>query len=178
MRRRRLCTLIATIAVLSLGTIAALAVASTAGARPLVAAIPPTTVPPPGSGMPVSVAPPASMNQPGGTAIRPRAVSTDPALPSFSAADVRAYVSAHPHPDQASGAAPATIAGVEFLPAQAMESRLGGATGRPATALFCLVTLRGSFAVAGPPGTGWSSDIAYLVFDAHTGNILVEVVGR
>lgn len=178
MRQRRLFTLFATCAVLFLGAIAALVAVNTVGARPIGTPVPPTTVPQPGSSMPVAVAPPASTNQPGGTAIHPQIVSSDPTLPSFTAADVRAYVSSHPHPDQAIGAVPATITGVEFLPAQAVEARLGGSTGRPATALLCLVTLRGSFAVAGPRGTGWSSNVAYLVFDAQTGNILVEAVGR
>ncbi len=120
--------------------------------------------------------PPAALDQPGTPAIRPVVVSNGPSVPSFTADDMRAYLATHRHPNAVSDATPTTVAGVEFLPAHAVDERLGGGTG------MRLVTLHGSFAASGPPGlqgTGdWSSGIAYLVFDARTGNDVAEAVGR
>lgn len=44
--------------------------------------------------------------------------------------------------------------------------------------LVCLVTLRGTFQVAGPRGSpGVRGTTGTLLFDAHTGNQLMETVG-
>ncbi len=143
MRRQRPLTVIATLAALILGIFAVLAVVGPTGARTITTAVPPTAISEQGGITPVAATPQASLDQPGSPAIRPATVSTDPALPSFSADDARSYIAKHPHPDRAVGAAPATITSVEFLPAQTIDARLGGNTGMRPTTLLCLVTPRG-----------------------------------
>jgi hypothetical protein len=178
MRRHRPLIAVGICAAFLLGTLAVLVLVDPVGARAVATAVPPTTIPRQGGVTPPASPPPATLDQPGSPAIRPATVSTDPALRSFSADDARSYIANHPHPDQAVGAAPATITSVEFLPAQTIDARLGGNTGMRPTTLLCLVTLHGSFDLAGPHGVSRSAETAYLIFDAHSGNIVVEAVGR
>jgi hypothetical protein len=113
----------------------------------------------------------------GATAIRPTRSTTDPATPAFTTQDVTDYVDAHPIEQTVPGTKP-TIESIQFLPNREVNSRFTTSTGRPDDALMCLVTLRGSFFEAGPAGgAGIKSDVAYWVFDAHTGNELLIVGG-
>lgn len=102
--------------------------------------------------MPTPAMPPPTLDQPGEPAIRPNAVSTDPAVPSFTADDVRAYVATHPHLNQIPDAPAATVASVAFLPVQAVDERLGAGTGMRPDTLLRVVALHGGFIVTGPPG--------------------------
>ena len=113
----------------------------------------------------------------GGSAIRPTRSSLDPATPAFTLQDVVDYVNAHPL-DQTVGSPAPTIESIEFVPNRDVNARFTTATGRPDDALMCLVKLRGSFIVSGPAGfVSPTLDVAYMVFDAHTGNDLLYVVG-
>jgi hypothetical protein len=109
-------------------------------------------------------------------AIEPR-VAAAPGAPSFTAADVAAYLAKHPHSDADLSKAPPVIASIEFLTTQNLAARLGAAPDRPPEYLVCLVTLSGDFTVSGPEG-GYTSSIGYQLFDAQTGNLLIEGVGE
>lgn len=114
----------------------------------------------------------------GATAIRPTRPTMDPATPAFTVQDVTNYVNANPIEQTVPGTKP-TIESIEFLPNRDVNARFTTSTGRPDDALMCLVTLRGSFLVAGPGGeANIKSNVAYWVFDAHTGNELLVVVGE
>jgi len=166
------------------------------GSTPSAEVVPPvpTQVPPTGTGHGSSVLPtvpptpigatfsagttpvPAS-SAPGASAIRPTRPTTDPAAPAFTTQDVTDYVNANPIAQTVPGTKP-TIESIQFLPNRDVNARFTTSTGRPDDALMCLVTLRGSFLVAGPAGeANIKSDVAYWVFDAHTGNELLIVGG-
>jgi hypothetical protein len=175
MRRRNLLITLSVLAIL-LGTAAVVSGAGLAGIVPVAPLVPPTIVPDQRASTPVPPPTYPPSNPEGVRAIRPRATTSDPGTPAFTEEDGRAYVAAHPHPDQAPSSSPATIERVEFLPGEVADARLGS-TGLPAGRLLCLVTLRGSFAVSAPFGHEVKSSVGYLVFDAHTGNILIEGIG-
>jgi hypothetical protein len=121
---------------------------------------------------------PESFDVTGGTAIRPTRPTTDPATPAFTTQDVTDYVNAHPIDHTVPGTTP-TIESIQFLPNRDVNARFTTSTGRPLDALMCLVTLRGSFLEGGPAGeANIKSDVAYWVFDAHTGNELLIVGGN
>lgn len=177
MRRQRL-LLIAAILIGASLSIVAILVTVPAGALPLVTPVPPTVVSATQTISPIRSSPPATLDQPGISAIPVVKLSTDPAVPSFSDADVRAYFATHTHPDQVSGGEPETITSIEFLPARVVDERLGGTGMSPGT-LLCMVTLHGNFRVSGPGGrVSWNSPTGYMVFNALTGNDIMEVVGR
>jgi hypothetical protein len=105
---------------------------------------------------------------PGIPAIPPRA-DAPIGGPAFTAADVNAYLATRP-PAYAVG--PAVVNRVEFLPAQQVEAKLGTMSNRPPEHLLCLVTLTGDFGTI----AGVKLTTGYLVFDARTGNLLIEGV--
>lgn len=78
---------------------------------------------------------------------------------------------------------PRTVQKVEFVPERAVRARFGGeGTGLPDDTLLCLVTVQGTFSVSGPPLSGSTpktvvSHLMFQVFDAHTGNLLMQVMG-
>lgn len=118
----------------------------------------------------------------GAAAIRPRHAPGDPATPAFTAQEVAAYVEAHPIADRVGRETVVTVARVEFLPRRAFPRRYPHLRPlAPDEALLCVVTLRGTFRVPAPPPVRAQShprttDIAWQVFDAHTGNLLTEAI--
>lgn len=103
--------------------------------------------------------------------------------PAFGVQEVLEYVKARPISDRASRDAAVTVETVEFLPRRAFPQRYPQL--RPLTAddtLLCVVKLRGAFVMSAPPSirqnTGLrTADTAHQVFDARTGNLLLEAVG-
>ena len=115
-------------------------------------------------------------------AIRPRSAPDDPATPAFTAHEVVSYVETHPIADRVGRETSVTVARVEFLPRRAFPRRYPQLRPlAPDEALLCVVTLRGTFRVPAPPpvraqGAPRTTDIAWQVFDARTGNLLTEAV--
>ena len=107
-------------------------------------------------------------------AIRPTAGPQGPSVPAFTADDARAYVAAHPIP-QAQGR-PYSVTRVSFLSSGVVNTQLGVAAGVDDSRLLCVVELHGTFTMpkfpAGPPGPTVST--YYQLFDARTGNLLLE----
>ena len=114
----------------------------------------------------------------GAPAIRPHLAPSGNTTPSFNAQDVVAYVKANGVGGKIDSSVPATVEKVEFLSARVASTRLHTWIGVQDDALLCLVTVRGSFSIT-PPGGGRraGSNVAFLVFDAHTGNILILSMG-
>jgi|GEM_PF-2526573 hypothetical protein len=98
-------------------------------------------------------------------------------IPAFTTADVLAFVTAYPHPDRDPSKPPPVVTSAEFLTSSEVSARLNVSTGQPPGALLCLVTSQGSFRVAGPAGAIRTGTVGYQVFDASTGNLLLEGVG-
>ncbi len=150
----------------------------------------PTVVPTDGSTEPIQ--PPSARisggrivpDQPGGRAIQPHITPKEPLSPAFTAQDVIDYVRTHPHGDSMGDASAITVERVDFLLRGELEQRFPGLrTYVPNNTLICVVTLRGTFQVSAPPLLqqrlpNASSDTAYQLFDAQTGNILTETVGK
>lgn len=138
--------------------------------------------PPPGQPMPDSENPEKGLrgrilsHQAKGVSAIPVTAAAHPGRAAFSIADVRAYLAAHP-PRLA--AATPTIEVIEFVPAREAQDRTQcQAGGRTPDELVCLVTLHGDFVArsaphgfARPRGHG-----SHLIFDARTGNLLVETI--
>jgi len=108
-------------------------------------------------------------------AIQPPAGNGDQRASTFTVKDVEAYVATHQSLGRARVNGPVTVAKVEFLPTQKVNERLKTTISPADGTLLCLVQLRGAFTAAAPPGAnGRSFPVAYQVFDARTGNLLVE----
>ena len=123
-------------------------------------------------------------------AITPSNPNPAPGEPAFDEADVRAQVAAAVPPGPATAGTfahtgPLTLTAVAFLPADEVERRLRISLGRPADAPVCLVTVAGTFTrPETPPGPDgdrrppvmFTSSV--LVFDARTGNLLLQGEGE
>jgi hypothetical protein len=132
-----------------------------------------STSPPRASRPPVA----APANSPRGTkAIQPHLAGGDPTKAAFTQDDVRAWVQQHATGTTKIAAGPVfTIEDVEFMRGADVRKRLGlGSTTLSDEALLCLVTLSGSFRVAGSQGMGFTSHHSQLLFDARTGNLLMN----
>lgn len=149
--------------------------------------VPGTTVPTPNVNAPAngpgriapaipSVLPAKRTDVPGAPAIRPASTS-DILTPSFTSQDAMTYVTAHPILE-AQGK-PVAIGRVQFLTAEQIKAQLRLDTGLDANRLLCIVQMNGLFAIptyaGGPQQT---SAVFYQVFDAHTGNLLIEATGQ
>jgi hypothetical protein len=138
---------------------------------------------PPGkpAGPPSPVLPGAGMSSPleGIPAISPTTKSAAPGTPAFTEDDVRAYLASHSIPDLTSGHT-ATVEQVEFITNRDLRARFGHGSGGPDDRLVCLVTLRGEFSPSLPPALQQrgkprvTSPMIRHVYDAHTGNRLIE----
>ena len=127
---------------------------------------------------------------PGIPAITPSNPNPAPGEPAFDEADVRAQVAAAAPPGPAAvgtfaHTGPLTVTAVAFLPAGEVERRLPSSLGRPADTLVCLITIAGAFmrpaAPPGPDGARWppvTFTSSVLVFDARTGNLLLQGEGE
>lgn len=109
-------------------------------------------------------------NNPGSWAIRPRLGITSP--PTYTEQDARDYVERSGPWNPAYNAPAPTIADVQFITAQAACGVIGKRINRPDDTLVCLVTLRGDFAILGPPSVRHLGNTEYLVFDGTTGNLI------
>ena len=117
---------------------------------------------------------------PGIPAVKPTAAATSPSVPAFSPQDVRRYVDGN-HPAHTAPGTTPSIQAVEFLTSNQVAARLNSTPleiGRPGGSLLCLVTLRGTFIVSSPAKGGRAVTLhrGYLVFDAHSGNLLTEAL--
>ena len=128
----------------------------------------------PGVGPTIGMIPTA--HKPGGPAIRP---TIPGAVPAFTAQDVTDWVNKHGTLWTTPGQV--TVTSVEFLTAAQAVAETGGTLdGTEPSRPVCLVTVRGSYTLSGPPdSTGTGSNTAtmsgaYLWFDAATGNFLEQ----
>lgn len=96
--------------------------------------------------------------------------------PNFTAADVAAFVARYTMSNHTPDGAPTTLVSVEFLTSAVVHQKLNTDTARPPEALMCVAYVHGDFTIssgisgasAGHSTEGW------LLFDAVTGNLLVE----
>lgn len=114
-------------------------------------------------------------------AITPRSGATDSATPAFTADDVRQYLTTHQIGGKIGSSGPISVVSVPFMTAKEAQSLLGiTLSPLPPDELVCLATMTGSFTVAGPaiskkPASG-TATTEYVVFDAHSGNVVVQNV--
>lgn len=97
--------------------------------------------------------------------------------PSFTRQDVVAYLRTHPFPNK--GIAPdglLTVTEVAFMPVQALPALdHDGTFGLPGSAMVCYVALHGTVtytSLAAAPTMHTAT--VYVVFDAHSGNLLAS----
>lgn len=120
-------------------------------------------------------------NQPlGVAAITPSRTPQSLTEPTFTADDVVTYLGLHParSAGNVGSKQSATIERIEFLSARDVKDRLNTWIGVPDDAPLCLVTLRGTFMAGSLPRIApIQGNRAWRVFDARSGNILLEGVG-
>jgi hypothetical protein len=123
--------------------------------------------PPPIRNLPINLPPTAPTGSP---AIAVRGAGT----PAFTAEDVKQYVATHPIPMGVRQDAKPVISDVEFLTSKQISDRLHGEnTGFPDDYPLCYVELQGPVSFAGPSGTRVTYNRGILVFDAHSGNLVM-----
>jgi hypothetical protein len=107
------------------------------------------------------------------------------ATPAFTVEDVHSYIKSTKGQGLLVGAVPdrpIAIRSVEFLTDSQLRARHHGESTGKKDALLCYVELEGSFTPTGlPPGSGSEAgsgpaqcERAIVVFDAHTGNLLMS----
>jgi hypothetical protein len=106
--------------------------------------------------------------------------ATDANVPTFTAADASAYSLAHPPIGYQRGT-PLTVKSVEFMTDAKADKVLDLQIGLEPTALVCLVWVTGQFRHVPAVPRSINPDLkpitwteAYIVYNARTGNILVE----
>jgi hypothetical protein len=118
-------------------------------------------------------------------AIIPQTTVTDTRTPTFMGQAAIQYVSTHPLRGKISSAGSETIVSVKFLTNQEANAQLNARTNFASGRLLCVVELRGTFTVSGPPIVNPAGVVvprtsttqsAFEVFDAHTGNLVEEFV--
>jgi len=136
----------------------------------------PTPQPAPGGSvaLPSPSVPSNSSRLPTGVAAIPR---TQTGVPAFVARGALDYVAAHPHPDRVRSQGVPAVQSVEFLTSAEVWARIGVKTELQPADMVCIVTSHGSFLVAGPQGMSRSGTVGYQIFDARTGNLVIEGVG-
>jgi hypothetical protein len=119
---------------------------------------------------------PSTIGLPG---IKPHPGVADPMVPAFTAQDVTRYFATIPNYGRFDSSTPTSVIDVQFLTAQQAEATLRTTLApTPADRLVCVVKIDGTFISTGPPGARpTTSATALIVFDAHTGNILVSGLG-
>lgn len=127
-------------------------------------------------------APPAVIPSSGGKAIfahQPGVPGIQTSLgsdktPAFTENDVREYFATHPTMYQRG---PATITRIEFLSAKNASARLNQQIDRQDDAIVCIVTLKGTFVVSGPPSAAAvSGSVSRMIFDGRTGNLIGDLM--
>jgi hypothetical protein len=97
--------------------------------------------------------------------------------PHFTEADVVQYIATTPIPYAVRSAPAPQVVSVQFLTMQQLSGQLPqynpASTGISANTLLCLVRVSGTFSADPPLGAKAAYAYgAYLLFDAHTGNLL------
>jgi hypothetical protein len=117
-------------------------------------------------------------------AIQPRAAMAlvDSAGPYYTEADVRQYVATNRPGFTVPGTPNPVVVSVKFMTAQQASAQLGGESmGVPDSTLLCLVWVSGTFQNTHGPVDNTTTvptfTQGWMVFDAHTGNLLVSAVG-
>lgn len=107
-------------------------------------------------------------------AIQPKMSATNVNTPTFSKQEVLDYISSHPKVIKAKTDGPMMVAAVEFLSPREVDQRINRSTGIQQDRLLCLVTFQGTFIAIAPTETTGinTSSYYYLIFDAHSGNML------
>ncbi len=117
----------------------------------------------------------------GSPAIQPTLKGTAPQTPAFTAMDVIGYQQTH-NPNAVGNYTSATTIGVvkiEFLTERALRTRIPGARAIDPDTLLCYVQYSGDFLLNSPSSGALPTHYqrAAEVFDAHSGNLLMEGVG-
>ena len=106
-------------------------------------------------------------------AIQPSLKASITPKPRCTAQDVAAYTARHPHP---SSVGLTSVESVEFLSGRVLQRRFHWATAYDDQRLLCLVSWRGQFTMAARTAKVVIGNHAWQVFDALTGNLLLDVV--
>jgi hypothetical protein len=94
--------------------------------------------------------------------------------PAFTVDDVKQYITADPLLGPAVKQGKATITTAEFITSKELSERWHGVTAAfPDSYPLCYVELQGSFTFFGPPGSKVTYNKEVLVFDAHSGNLVI-----
>lgn len=113
-------------------------------------------------------------------AIQPRANLAGSSGPRYTSEDARQYVSTHRPPFTAPGSPNPVVISIQFLPAAQVSALLDGESmGVPDSTLLCLVRVSGTFLNTMVPlgMTPKPFHEGVMIFDAHTGNLLMSSVG-
>ena len=101
-----------------------------------------------------------------------------PAGAKVTAEDVTAFATAHGPMGKIGSRGTHVVERVELRLGRDVDARLKSRIGGHEDALLYIVTFRGDFRVAGPPGSsGSASSFANSVYDAKTGNLLMVGLG-
>ena len=115
---------------------------------------------------------------PGVPAVAPTRPDAPPGEPAYTETDVRAHLDRADLPLHTIRVAdPHAIERVDFLTGTADERTRDLPLGPPPDRLYCLVAVRGTFTISGPPVPGGGPDahtltVVTLIFDGRTGNAL------
>lgn len=117
----------------------------------------------------------------GSAAIQP-SLAAEPGKPAFTEDDARAYVAANPPDFWDSDTPPPVVKRVEFMSACDVAIKVNHPVYKPDETLVALVTLTGTWKPRLPPGVKPSgppipNTVAYLIFDATTGNLIGRTSG-
>jgi len=113
-------------------------------------------------------------------AIQPRASLASSTGPHFIEADVRAYIATHRPGFTVPSTPNPVVITVQFMTASQVSTQLQGESmGVPDDTLLCLVRVLGEFRNTYVPlgATPKTFTRGVMVFDAHTGNLLISSVG-
>jgi hypothetical protein len=106
----------------------------------------------------------------GSAAIVPRTTAT----PAFTLDDAKEYVASHHLPMAFAGDKKPEVIKAEFLTSKQVSDRLNGlTTGFPDNYAVCYVELQGPVTFSGPQGSRVTYNRGVLIFDAHTGNLVI-----
>lgn len=111
---------------------------------------------------------------PGMPAIHPTIAGTDPQTPNFTAADAKTYITS-----QLPTGSTTRITDALFMTSDELKTRWNFDPQVGTNRLLCVVQMSGTFTyVAYSGATPRTYTVAYKVFDAHTGNLLLQGEGR
>lgn len=118
-------------------------------------------------------------------AVQPSISNASAQTPAITVQDVTQYAVAHPTSGKIQVTGPITPGTVQFLPAQQVDTQFQTDIGVAPDQLMCMVTLQGTFMLAGPPMRNASGTeepriatfhTSYQIYDAHSGSLLMQIV--